>query len=88
MCLCSWCVLTSLGDRKGKKEHGTAGLEGPRHLLVQQPCTVDKACTEWQGWYPKQVAQCPVSCYCQSAGSLRDPHTVSDADTNTVGLPL
>lgn len=41
MCLCSWCVLTSLGDRKGKKEHDTAGLEGPRHLLVQQPCTVN-----------------------------------------------
>lgn len=42
MCLCSQCVLTSLGDRKGRKEHDTPGLERLRHLLIQQPCTVDK----------------------------------------------
>lgn len=94
MCLCSWCVLTSLGDRKGKKEHDTAGLEGPRHLLIQQPCTIDRETKAKQlingkastlSRWPSALSRVT---YCQAAGSLRDANTVSNAGTNTVGLPL
>ena len=92
MCLCSWCGLTSLEDGEGKPEHETAGLEGPRPRLVQQPCSVGEETETKQliNGKARTLSRWPsaLSHYYQSAGSLGDANTVSNADTNTVGPPL